>query len=68
MEQWGPVAPGKWAVLVTMVVRLMLVLPVAALSVVPSLVLWSQVARMAMYVLLQWWQEALAAVAIVHTT
>ena len=68
MEQWGLVTPGKWAELVTMAVRLILVVPVAALSVVPSPVEWSQVAWAVMQVLVWWWQEALAAVAIACTT
>ena len=51
-----------------MAVPLVLVVPVAALLVVPSPVEWIQVARVAMQVSLWRWQEALAAVAIAHTT
>ena len=54
--------------LVAMVVRPMLAVPVVAVLVAPSPVECNQVARVAVQLLPRWCQEALATVAIAHTT
>ena len=53
-EPWLLVTPGKWVVLVAMVVCPMLAVPVAALLVAPTPLDWVHVAQVAKQILMQW--------------
>ena len=68
MEPWVLVMPGKWVVLVAMVVCPMLAVPVVALLIAPSPAQWNHVAWVAVQISPWWWQEALAAAVIACTT